>query len=85
MDASRPDRLQRQRPSSLLTRLTSAGAIGTVPDWRRVTVLGLTSSRCRRRVCYRRSLPLPVILTRFAVPLWVLFLGMTDPFPGGAP
>jgi hypothetical protein len=26
-----------------------------------------------------------VILTRFAVPLWVLFLGMTDPFPGGAP
>ena len=33
----------------------------------------------------RRSLPVPVILTRFAVPLWVLFLGMDGPFTGGTP
>src|SRR5690606_31401860 len=79
-----------QRPSSFLTRFTSALLTGTMPARSRVSLLDLTSRRCRRPVCWRRSLPLPVILTRLAVPLCVLFLGMpspftmTPPFPGAS-
>src|SRR3712207_904926 len=73
------------RPRSLRTFFASALATPTVPARRRVSVLGLTSSRCRRPACWRRSFPLPVTLTRFAVPLCVFILGMTVPFAGGAP
>src|SRR5690606_33300654 len=65
-----------QRPSSRLMRLTSALATDSVPSRRRVSRLVFFSRRCRRPACSRRSLPLPVTLMRFAVPLWVLFFGI---------
>src|SRR5690606_38980918 len=47
-----------------------------VPSSRRVRVDGLCSSRCRRLAFWRISLPLPVTLMRFLIPLWVFIFGM---------
>src|SRR5258705_2343066 len=66
-------------PSILRTRFASDGATLVVPARRRVCSLDLTSSRCRIPAFCRSSLPDPVTLIRFLVPLWVLFLGMENP------
>src|SRR3954447_6938601 len=66
-----------QRPSSFLMVLRSAGANSVVPVRRRVSLLGLRSSRWRLPAFSRSSLPLPVTFTRFFVPLCVFCLGMS--------
>src|SRR3954451_22310238 len=57
-------------------RLLSAAETGRSPARRRVRREDFASSLCRPCVCSRISLPEPVVLTRFLVPLWVLFFGM---------
>src|SRR5690606_16750166 len=62
--------------SILLTRRLSAADTSVRPARRRVRVLGLCSSRCRRFAFWRTILPVPVRRNRFAAPLWVFALGM---------
>src|SRR5271156_5797022 len=62
--------------SSFLTRLVSLADTVVRPSSRRVRVLGLCSSRCRRLAFWRTILPVPVRRNRFEAPLWVLALGM---------
>src|ERR1700758_4326679 len=62
--------------SSDLTRLVSLAATVVRPSSRRVRLVGLCSSRCRRLVCWRTIFPVPVRRKRFEAPLWVLALGM---------
>src|SRR5690348_2091726 len=62
--------------SRLLTRLVSLADTVVRPSRRRVRLVGLCSSRCRRLACWRRILPVPVRRNRFAAPLWVFTLGM---------
>src|SRR6478609_8518226 len=57
-------------------RGTSAGETSASMPIRRVRFEDLCSSRWRLLARSRRSLPLPVTLKRFFVPLWVLFFGM---------
>ena len=47
-----------------------------VPVSRRVSREDLRSSRCRLPERSVSSLPVPVTLTRFFIPLWDLFFGM---------
>src|SRR6185437_12548677 len=63
-----------QRPSIRLTRGTSTAAIVSVPVRRRVSLDDLRSSRWRLPARSVSNLPLPVTLTRFFIPEWVLFL-----------
>src|SRR5215207_5765093 len=63
-------------PSSLLAFLMCDGATSTVPDRRRLRLVDFASARWRLPVCSRRSLPEPVIRTRFFIPEWVFIFGM---------
>src|SRR5581483_11727854 len=62
--------------SRLLTRLVSLADTVVRPSRRRVRLVGLCSSRCRRLACWRTIFPVPVRRNRFDAPLWVLALGM---------
>src|SRR6201993_5158921 len=62
--------------SSELTRLVSLAETVVRPSSRRVRLVDLCSSRCRRLAFWRTIFPVPVRRNRFDVPLWVLALGM---------
>src|ERR1700739_3348088 len=62
--------------SSELTRLVSLAATVVRPSSRRVRLVGLVSSRCRRLACWRTIFPVPVRRNRFDAPLWVFALGI---------
>src|SRR6185437_15390984 len=62
--------------SRRLMRLVSLADTVVRPSRRRVRLVGLCSSRCRRLACWRTILPVPVRRNRFDAPLWVLALGM---------
>src|SRR5262249_53422556 len=66
-----------QRPSSLRTRARSGEATSVTPSSRRVILEDFFSSRWRLPARCRSNLPVPESFTRFAVPLWVLFFGMS--------
>src|SRR6201993_448101 len=62
--------------SSALIRLASLAETVVRPSSRRVRLVGLCSSRCRRLAFWRTIFPVPVRRNRFDAPLWVLALGM---------
>src|SRR6516162_162612 len=68
--------LSAQPFSSELTRLVSLAETVVRPSSRRVRLVGLCSSRCRRLAFWRTIFPAPVRRKRFDAPLWVLALGI---------
>src|SRR6201996_187911 len=62
--------------SNLLTRLVSLPDTVVRPSSRRVRVLDLCSSKCRRLAFSRTIFPVPVRRNRFDAPLWLLVLGI---------
>jgi|1186.fasta_scaffold748121_1 hypothetical protein len=62
-------------------RLRSAGATSASPLIRRVTLDGFFSSLWRFPAFCRTSLPEPVTLTRFPVPVWLFIFGMVPVTP----
>lgn len=58
----------------------SFGDTSVVPSRRRDTRFDFFSMRWRRPAFSLRSLPLPVTLTRFLVPLWVFCFGILSSF-----
>src|SRR6516165_4107066 len=62
--------------SNFLIFLTSAGATGTSPASRRVTLLDLCSNSCLRFARRRSTFPVPVSRKRLFAPLCVFIFGM---------
>src|ERR1700741_1726944 len=62
--------------SSELTRLVSLAATVVRPSSRRVRLVGLCSSRCRRLAFWRTIFAVPVRRNRLDAPLWVLVFGI---------
>src|SRR5690606_8743074 len=71
----------RQRPSSLLIRLTSALATCATPERRRIRREDFPSSRWRLPAGSATYLPLPVRLTRFPIPVWGFIFGIVKRSP----
>src|SRR5215472_4972222 len=68
--------IEAQPFSSELIRLVSLAETVVRPSSRRVRLVGLCSSRCRRLAFWRTIFPVPVRRNRFDAPLWGLALGM---------
>src|ERR1700739_995372 len=67
-----------------LIRLLSCAETVVRPSSRRVRLVGLCSSRCRRLAFWRTIFPVPVRRNRFDAPLWVLALGIFFLVPSGS-